>query len=111
MTLAHLFAGSAGPEKGAVVVKMDDFLEKVREGLDLKDLKEADRVVRVVVGALKSGLPEDRELAISSALPGELGAGWEEVEPMTPDIAEMAELVLEMEAPPVEHDAPTITDG
>jgi len=92
-------------------MKLDDFLEQVREGLGLKNLKEADKVVRVVVGALKVNLPEDKEAIISEALPGELSSGWEEVEPLGPDIADRAEMSLEMDTPPVKHETPTITDG
>ena len=92
-------------------MKLDDFLEQVRESLGLKNLREADRVVRVVVGALKANLAEDKETIISEALPGELSAGWEEVEPLSPDIADRAEMSLEMETPPVKHETPTITDG
>jgi uncharacterized protein (DUF2267 family) len=92
-------------------MKLDDFLEMVREGLGLKNLREADKVVRVVVGTLKANLPEDKEAIIAEALPGELSSGWEEVEPLSPDIADRAEMSIEMETPPVEHGTPTITDG
>ena len=92
-------------------MKLDDFLEQVREGLGLKNLKEADKVVRVVVGALKANLSADKEAIISEALPGELSSGWEEVAPLSPDIADRAEMSLEMETSPVKHETPTITDG
>jgi uncharacterized protein (DUF2267 family) len=92
-------------------MKLEAFFEMVREGLGLKNLKEADKVVRVVVGALKASLPEDKERIISSALPGELSSGWEEVEPLSPDIADRAEMSIEMETPPVKYETPTITDG
>jgi uncharacterized protein (DUF2267 family) len=97
--------------KEAVVMKLEDFLEMVREGLGLKNLKEADKVVRVVVGVLKANLPEDKEAIIAEALPGELSSGWEEVEPLSSDIADRAEMSLEMETPPVKPETPTITDG
>jgi len=92
-------------------MKLDEFLEMVREGLGLKNLKEADKVVRVVVSALKANLPEDKEAIIADALPGELSSGWEEVEPLPPDIADRAEMSLEMETHPVKPETPTITDG
>jgi uncharacterized protein (DUF2267 family) len=92
-------------------MKLEAFFEMVREGLGLKNLKEADQVVRVVVGALKASLPEDKERIISSALPGELSIGWEDVVPLSQDIADRSEMSLEMETPGDMHETPTITDG
>ena len=37
-------------------MKVEDFLEAVREGLQAESIQDADRVVRVVVGALKACL-------------------------------------------------------
>ena len=95
----------------AMIMKVDAFLEMVREGLSLNSLGEADRVVRVVVGALKANLPEDKEKVISEALPGELSAGWEDVTPLWEDIADRAETELESEPSPPSHEVPTITAG
>ncbi len=102
---------ASGNRKEAMAMKLDVFLAMVREGLDLKDLREADRVVRVVVGALKLSLPEDKERIISEALPEELSAGWETVEPLEEDVADRAEMSLELEPPRERHEVPTITDG
>lgn len=91
-------------------MRLAEFLEMVREGLGLESIQEADRVVRVVVAALKENLPEDKEKIISDALPGELSDGWEDVAPLS-DITDRTEMSIEMEAPGEKHETPTITDG
>lgn len=93
-------------------MKLESFLGIVKEGLGLESLKEADRVVRVVVGALKSTLPEDKASAIAEALPEELSTGWESVAPLLEDFLERAEMFLEEgEIPEEKPQYPTITDG
>jgi uncharacterized protein (DUF2267 family) len=94
-------------------MKVEEFLDIVREGLGLDDLKEADKVVRVVVGALKATLPEDRAASIADALPDGLAAGWEDVAPLPEDMLERAELYLEEdeEPRPPREQIPTITQG
>jgi uncharacterized protein (DUF2267 family) len=94
-------------------MKLDEFLLIVKNGLGLDSLREADRVVRVVVGALKSSLPEDGARAIAEALPEELSSGWEEVPPLPEDILEREDLYLEGDDEPqqVREEYPTITDG
>lgn len=94
-------------------MKVEEFLGIVREGLGLDDLKEADEVVRVVVGALKATLPEDKAAAIADALPEGLAAGWEDVAPLPEDILERAGLYLEEDDEPrlEPEQIPTITRG
>lgn len=92
-------------------MKVEEFLEAVREGLQAESIKDADRIVRVVVGALKALLPEE-ETAIGRMLPGELGTGWEQVEPLPLDHIEREDLYLE-EGPPEREpsECPPITAG
>lgn len=92
-------------------MRLEEFLEIVKKDLELKNIQEAERMVRVVVGALKSGLPEDKQVLISKALPPELSERWVEVVPLSGDIADRAEMSLEGEPPCEEHGTPTITDG
>ncbi len=93
-------------------MEVEEFLGVVAEGLGVQDLKEADRVVRVVVGALKATLPGERANLISEALPSGLASGWEDVAPLSEDILERAEFYLEEEEPAVEHEQyPSITQG
>jgi uncharacterized protein (DUF2267 family) len=93
-------------------MKLEDFLGVVKEGLGLDNLREADRVVRVVVGALKSTLPEEKARAIAEALPEELSTGWESVLPLPEEFLERAEMFLEEgERPEEKPQYPTITDG
>jgi uncharacterized protein (DUF2267 family) len=104
----HGFIGG----KGVVRMKVEEFLEAVREGLQAESIQDADRIVRVVVGALKSSLPAETETAIGRLLPEELAAGWEQVEPLPEEMFERSEMYLE-EGPPGKHSAetPTITAG
>jgi uncharacterized protein (DUF2267 family) len=93
-------------------VKMEDFLEAIRESLGLASRREADKVVRVVVATLKSSLPEDKARTISSALPEELSEGWDEVQPLQTGIIDQGEMYLEYEeGRPEREDRPTITQG
>ena len=81
-------------------MKVEEFLGIIAQGLGLEDLTEADRVVRVVVGALKATLPEDRANTIAGALPEGLSAGWEDVAPLPEAILDRAEFFLEDEEEP-----------
>jgi len=94
-------------------MKVEDFLGIVQEGLGLEDLKAADRVVRVVVGALKATLPEEKAAAIADALPGDLSTGWQDVLPLPEDILERAEFLMdeEIEPSPEREQYPSITQG
>jgi len=80
--------------KGVATMKVEDFLEAVREGLQAESIQDADRVVRVVVGALKAMLPEE-ETAIGRLLHDELEAGWRQVEPLAMDHLEQEDMYLE----------------
>jgi len=94
-------------------MNLKDFLSMVKDGLDLASLDEADRVVRVVVGALKLALPEGNEEVIASVLPTELSAGWEEVAPMPEETLERLDIYLEEgdESRVEREETPSITDG
>ena len=94
-------------------MKLDEFLLIVKNGLGLDSLREADTVVRVVVGALKVSLPEEKAWAIAEALPEELSAGWEEVPPLPEDILEREDLYLEGddETQVAKEEYPSITHG
>ena len=92
-------------------MKLEDYLEIIREELGLDSIKEADRVVRVVVGALKLTLPDDKEKVIAEVLPDALAEGWENVEALSQGSADRTEMEIEIEGPGVQHDTPTITPG
>jgi uncharacterized protein (DUF2267 family) len=86
-------------------MKVDEFLTAVKEGLQADSIQDADRIVRIVAGALKTVLPQDAEPALGRLLPEDLKAGWEEVEPLPEDMFEREELYIEEgppERPPVE---------
>ena len=76
-----------------------EFLETVRVGLEAGDIKQADKVVRIVVGALKAGLPRDAQTALGKLLPAELGEAFDEVEALPRDHIEREDMYLE-EGPP-----------
>jgi len=80
-------------------MKVEEFLEAVREGLQADSIKDADKIVRIVAGALKAVLPQDAETALGRLLPDELKAGWEQVEPLPEGLSEREDLYLE-EGPP-----------
>lgn len=94
------------------MMKLQEFLQSVQNGLGLDSLRDADEVVRVVVGALKAALPADRAAAIADALPEELSQGWDEVAPISEDISDRTEMELEFEeTAPQREQVPTITQG
>lgn len=76
-----------------------EFLEAVRQGLKQDNIREADRVVRIVAGALKGGLPHDSQTALGRLLPQEMSSAWEDIQPTAPDFLELEELYIE-EGPP-----------
>lgn len=94
-------------------MKLNEFLTIIKNGLDLENLREADNVVRVVVGALKATLPQEKAAAIAEALPVELCAGWEEVPQLPEDILEREDFFLEGNDEPSmpREEYPTITHG
>lgn len=87
------------------------FLTKVMEEAHLENLRQADFAVRVVVGVLKSLVPEDLAERIASLLPEDLREGWEQVEPYPADILEREDMYFEgAESEPGRAEI-TITDG
>jgi len=78
-----------------------EFLETVRAGLEADNIADADKVVRIVAGALKAGLPRDAQTALGRLLPEDMGSAWEEVEPQPRDHIEREDMYLE-EGPPEE---------
>ncbi|MHB8894648.1 MAG: DUF2267 domain-containing protein [Candidatus Geothermincolia bacterium] len=80
-------------------MKVEEFLSAVKQGLQADSIQDADRIVRIVAGALKTALPDDAETALGRLLPTELKAGWEQVEPLPEELFEREDLYLE-EGPP-----------
>ena len=80
-------------------MRVKDFLESVREGLEADNIQDADKVVRIVAGALKAGLPHDAQTALGRLLPEDMGSAWEEVEAVPRDHIEREDMYLE-EGPP-----------
>lgn len=76
-----------------------EFLETVRAGLEADNIQDADKVVRIVVGALKTGLPQDAQTALGRLLPDDMESAWEEVEALPVDHIERVDMYLE-EGPP-----------
>ena len=76
-----------------------EFLETVRVGLEADNIQDADKVVRIVVGALKAGMPEDAQSALGRLLPEDMGEAWEDVDVLPRDHLERVDLYLE-EGPP-----------
>jgi len=88
-----------------------ELLTTVMREAGLDDLKQADRAVRVIVGLLKTMLPEEIEEAVAEKLPPDLRAGWETVEPYPADILEREDIYFEGPEGEDARRAPTITDG
>jgi uncharacterized protein (DUF2267 family) len=88
-----------------------ELLVRVRDEAGLSDLKQADQAVRVIVGLLKTMLPEEIEDAITERLTPDLRAGWEGVDPYPADILEREDLYFEGSEGPEMAQAPTVTDG
>ncbi|HEY5493162.1 MAG TPA: DUF2267 domain-containing protein [Candidatus Anoxymicrobiaceae bacterium] len=76
-----------------------EFLETVRARLEADNVKDADKVVRIVVGALKAGLPQDAQTALGRLLPEDMESAWGEVEALPRDHLEREDMYLE-EGPP-----------
>ncbi len=88
-----------------------ELLTRVMREAGLDDLRQADRAVRVIVGLLKTMLPEEIEEAVAEKLPPDLRAGWDQVEPYPADILEREDIYFEGPGGEAEGRAPTITDG
>jgi uncharacterized protein (DUF2267 family) len=78
-----------------------EFLETVRKGLEADNIQDADKVVRVVAGALKAGMPQEAQTALGRLLPEDMGSAWEEVDAVPRDHIEREDMYLE-EGPPEE---------
>lgn len=78
-----------------------EFLETVREGLEADNIQDADKVVRIVAGALKAGLPQEAQTALGRLLPEDMGSAWEDVDAVLRDHIEREDMYLE-EGPPEE---------
>jgi hypothetical protein len=93
-------------------MKVEEVLAMVKEGLQADSIEDADRIVRIVAGALKAAVPHDTETAIGRLLPEDLKAGWEQVEPLPEEHFEREDLYME-EGPPEREPAacPPINAG
>jgi uncharacterized protein (DUF2267 family) len=87
------------------------FLSKVREEAGLENLRQADRAVRVVVGVLKTLLPEAVADQVTGFLPEDLRLGWEAVAAYPADIFEREDMFFEGVSGPEGESAPTVTEG
>lgn len=88
-----------------------ELLTKVKEEAGLASLRQADGAVRVIVGILKTLLPEDTAAAVESCLPDDLREGWRLVQPYPADILEREDMYFEGSEGQEERGAPTITHG
>lgn len=88
-----------------------ELLTRVRDEAGLDDLKQADGAVRVIVGLLKTMLPEEIEAAITERLPVDLRVGWEGVDPYPADILEREDIYFGSAGPEQASEIPTVTHG
>ena len=88
-----------------------ELLTMVKESAGLDNLRQADAAVRVIVGLLKTMLPEEVEDIIAGKLPPDLRAGWEVVETYPADIMEREEMFFDGAQGEGEKPYPTVTDG
>jgi uncharacterized protein (DUF2267 family) len=88
-----------------------ELLTMVKESAGLDNLRQADAAVRVIVGLLKTMLPEEVEDIIAEKLPPDLRAGWELVETYPADIMEREEMYFEGEQGEEGQPYSTITNG
>ena len=88
-----------------------ELLTMVKESAGLDNLRQADAAVRVIVGLLKTMLPEEVEDIIAEKLPPDLRAGWEIVDTYPADIIEREEMFFDGAQGEGEKPYPTVTDG
>jgi len=88
-----------------------ELLTKVKEEAGLASLRQADGAVRVVVGILKTLLPEETAAAVEGSLPDDLREGWRMVQPYPADILEREDMYFEGSAGEETSETPTITHG
>ena len=88
-----------------------ELLTRIRDEAGLRDLKQADNAVRVIVGLLKAMLSEEVALEVEGSLPEDLRRGWKTVEPYPADILEREDMYFEGTGGAEMAQAPTITHG
>ncbi len=88
-----------------------ELLTRVKEEAGLASLRQADGAVRVIVGILKTLLPEETAAAVEGCLPEDLREGWRTVQPYPADILEREDMYFEGTEGEQEREAPTITHG
>lgn len=88
-----------------------ELLTRVKEEAGLESLQQADSAVRVVVGVLKTLLPEETAQAVEGCLPDDLREGWRIVQPYPADILEREDMYFGESGGVESGEAPTITDG
>ncbi|MBN2026756.1 MAG: DUF2267 domain-containing protein [Actinobacteria bacterium] len=88
-----------------------ELLTKVKEEAGLESLKQADGAVRVIVGVLKTILPEEIASEVEGSLPRDLREGWKVVEPFPSDILEREDMYFEGMETGETRPTPTITHG
>ncbi len=98
-----------GAKGGAMNRKQ--FLSKVRDEAGLDSIKQADRAVTVVVGVLKTLLPEDVAERVAGFLPEDLRLGWESVPEFPADIFEREDMYFEGVSGPEIESGPPVTEG
>jgi len=57
-------------------MNMDDFMEQVREAVDVRTREEAEHIARVVLHALKASIPPEEVRHVSEDLPEALKDFW-----------------------------------
>lgn len=75
------------------------FLLTVRKSLEAENIREADRVVEVVEGALRAGLPKEERSALVWMPPAEMSTAWKGVEPIPSEYFERESMYRE-DGPP-----------
>ena len=88
-----------------------ELLSKVKEEAELQSLKQADGAVRVIVGVLKTLLPEDVAQKVEESLPEDLRRGWKMVDPFPADILEREDMYFEGTGGEEAAEQATITNG
>lgn len=97
--------------KGCGVMRRKELLARVKKEAKLENLRQADSAVRVIVGILKTLLPEDIARKVEECLPEDLRAGWRVVEPFPADILEREDMYFEGTEGGEGRQTPTITHG
>jgi len=88
-----------------------ELLTRVKEEAGLESLRQADGAVRVIVGILKTLLPEETAVEVEACLPEDLREGWRIVQPYPADILEREDIYFEGAGSEEDRETPTITHG